>query len=672
LNGDQVFIVGAGGSAAQPADLPPFDRLRRSLLDGVGVEASIATTAKSLAPETFMRALYEGRLPLEQWLTQVLSRGSPNAVHTSLATAISDGATVWTVNIDELIEEAARDLGVPLSTAAYPDPVPDISACLLKPHGTVTNGKYIFRADQVVKPLTPGWRDRLQEDMRGAEVIVIGYAGLDIDLRVVLQESLTTTKSVKWFAIEADQQALQERFVALTRPGSGCVGGHTPSELTSLFVEWADGRGLTRRLSDDLRHATLEPTGLSPILKIKGSPRLARALLYERCGYQRDTRRAYRSVIWHRPWSKSARTATSRLIKLDLYKPSRWARAVLALSATRAAGALPHRIRRRLDRVHVTLLSSHDGEHERALQRAKSAIDPGDSAILISQAKAARYLGDLTEAIELAEKACQVSEDAGEVDEAAHARFELGFAHMWAGDLDKARAALGGLSNGLDGLASARWIAWAQWQHACLSLYDNEPLRSLELVEGARSLFVADGLANGEVSCLTVAITAHRMNDDSHRFQETVDELKGMKGGSGWNEFTQLSIDQETAEWARVHGDQVLARSLLDGLIDGSSDRPIHLVLGLLGRAELDRSDGHDNAGDVAAARDVAARHGLRFALVHAVISDYLAGRLESNAALDKLGALNVPLNTRTNGAATSPGDYCLGHHPDAHELFLP
>jgi hypothetical protein len=75
---------------------------------------------------------------------------------------------------------------------------------------------------------------------------------------------------------------------------------------------------------------------------------------------------------------------------------------------------LPTKLRKRLDRVHVTLLSSYLG-HTEALERARRALDRQDPAIL---------------------------------DLLAHALFELAFAHLWAGDpapspVGGARAVLG-------------------------------------------------------------------------------------------------------------------------------------------------------------------------------------------------------------------------------------
>ncbi len=181
----RVYIVGAGASVALPAGLPLFDRLRRELLDSLGLDGDIADQASRLAPETFMRALHDGGLPLSAWLTNTLGVGEPNAVHVALAEAHRRGATIWTVNIDELIETAIGDSAEDITTS-YPDGAPDPNRRIVKPHGTLSGGTYVFRSDQVVRPLAAAWAKRLNEDLAGADVVLIGYQGADIDLRLAL------------------------------------------------------------------------------------------------------------------------------------------------------------------------------------------------------------------------------------------------------------------------------------------------------------------------------------------------------------------------------------------------------------------------------------------------------------------------------------------------------
>lgn len=210
-----VFIVGAGASVAPPAELPLFGALRERLLDELQINGELRQLAAELAPETFMRAIYNGQLELEPWLTNTLARGHPNAVHHVLAQALEQGATIWTVSVDELIERAAHEQKRNVVATAYPEQQPPLEARLLKPHGTVTNGQYLFRADQVVQPLAPGWARRLRDDLNDSEVVVVGYAGLDVDLRLALGTAFENASSVTWFETDDKREALHARFPAL-------------------------------------------------------------------------------------------------------------------------------------------------------------------------------------------------------------------------------------------------------------------------------------------------------------------------------------------------------------------------------------------------------------------------------------------------------------------------
>jgi hypothetical protein len=97
--GRMTFIVGAGASAAPPANLPLFAELRKCLVRSVGLEAEatqeIANALTALAPETFMQAIFEGGLPLESWISETLGRGEANAVHAVLAESLGPPWVWW-------------------------------------------------------------------------------------------------------------------------------------------------------------------------------------------------------------------------------------------------------------------------------------------------------------------------------------------------------------------------------------------------------------------------------------------------------------------------------------------------------------------------------------------------------------------------------------------------
>ena len=130
-----------------------FGAIRERLMVALKVPGDLRGRVVRLAPELFMGCLAESGVDLEGWLTAGLIQGEPNFAHFVLAAALGAGAAVWTANVDTLIEQAAGGLGAALSVAAYPQEDPGGASQLLKPHGSIDIGRYVFRSDQVICPL---------------------------------------------------------------------------------------------------------------------------------------------------------------------------------------------------------------------------------------------------------------------------------------------------------------------------------------------------------------------------------------------------------------------------------------------------------------------------------------------------------------------------------------
>jgi hypothetical protein len=670
----RTFVVGAGASVAQPAGLPLFEDLREYLTRRLGVTKALrnqddpTAAITSLAPETFMRCIYEGGLDLEGWLTTTLQQGQPNAVHWVLAAALQDGDTVWTVNVDELIEKAAGVVVI----AAYDDESPNQKAKLLKPHGTVSRGRYLFRSDQVLAPLSASWSRRLIDDCRGSHVILIGYAGRDVDLRVGLDGALQEAANVTWFELPKNRPGLFESIPALARFKDPFIGTDVPEELSRDFLHWADAQQLTRAVSKEQR-AIVDLRGAVRIADLRGDPRLARGLLLEKLGYRSAARRQFLPLLLPTDKNRSAK-ALHELRSLEFYGGSLWTKPVLALTGTRAARLLPASQRRSFDRVHVTVLSSHEGRHDEAVRRAKKAVDQDDPAILVARAKAARFAGNLDYGLDLARRSEWLSREAKPVDAdgIAHALYERSFSEIWAGDLDAAHGTLRELYAGVDGLVGIRWVAWALWQRACLSIYANDADEALELLGRARTLFVSDGLKAGEAAVLTVRLDALRLQDLEAHFWDTYRELTFMRGTRGWTPFTDASIAEEEAEWFRCHGEPERAAEINDGIVGASRNHPVHMGLALLRQAELQRTLCDDPATTFLEARSLLARHPMAYIEAHLAIAEYLAGRVSDTAAMETVQRVAPRLATSTGQPPNTSTDYCLGKHPEFHELFLP
>ncbi|MGW5721970.1 SIR2 family protein [Amycolatopsis sp. NPDC003865] len=669
-HGRRTFLVGAGASVVPPAGLPLFFALRSYLIEQLNLPSEAVDGATQLAPETFMRALYEGGLPLELWLTRTLRQGHPNAVHTVLATALASGDQVWTVNVDELIEAASP---VALKVAAYDDEVPDVDATLLKPHGTVSNGRYIFRSDQVVRPLPTGWAHRLVDDCAGRDVVVIGYAGLDVDLRLVLDDALAGANTITWFATTGDREGLIRRFPILDRDNT-FHGEKSPDSLSPAFLDWADAEGLTGNVTPYQREAVTRRDDRQPA-HLEGDTRLARAMLLERIGDRPGARAGLLEILLPRLTAQRQRlkAAAARLRTIELYGEAPWTKPFLTVAGSKLAWILPFALRRRLDRVDVTLLSSSHGLHAEARARAHRALDKHDPAILLGTAKAARFTGDLPGAIADASKAAELARASGDVDLLAHALFERAFAHMWAGELAIARMLVRDLHSGIDGLAGVRWIAWACWHQACLHLYDNRPDKAIAELQRAESLFEVDGIPAGQAAAITVQLTARRMLGDASEFEQLHrDKLASLRGTTGWTAYTEASIGLELAEWARTHGEPARAVELYHGIVGSSPDEPVHRTFALLGLAELERAAGRDNIALADEVRDILCDHPMAYIEAHLVVTDYLAGRVDSAVGLARIAAAAPDLTTRTGAPASDPSDYCLGKHPELHEIYLP
>lgn len=675
-----AYMIGAGASAAAPAQLPTFPALRAFLIASLGLTGEAEKAARRLPPERFMQSVQDGRLPLQEWLTKSLTSGRPNAVHHVLARALLAGEQVWTVNVDELIEDAVRaqmgsaDGKPALAVTSYPDEVPDPRANLLKPHGTVGRGKYIFRSDQVIRPLPRTWADRLAADFTDKNVVVFGYAGWDADTRVALNDAFAAAAGVTWFAIEGDRDGVLQRFPSLATKCEFRGGGDIPT-LTPAFIGWADEQGYTSHVSAPLRAMSSVGAESRQPAPLTGDERLAAALMLERVGEIALTRKALIDLFRWPPAPPAALlTALKRIRTIDFYNQARWTRPLFALAANqRYAAVLPPKLRARIDRAAVTTLSSRLGDHRAAEIRARHVAWPDDPAILVTQAKSARFTGRHLEAVTLATRAADTAERRGEIDILAHSIFETAFAATWAGRLDRATVAVDHLRAGIDGLAGTRWIAWGAWQKACLYLYANDPVHAVEELALAESLFRTDHLDSGIAAVLTVRLTAQRLGGATEReHSETVRQLERLRGTEGWTAYTDASVDLEYAEWARSHSMLNDAESRYEAVVDVSGDEPVHLCLALLGLAETARQRGDDNTEYRERVRSVLTRHPMGYIEAHLAITEYLAGRLSTSDALARIRSSMPGLSTRTGLAASTPHDYCLGTRAGVHELFLP
>jgi hypothetical protein len=648
----RMFVVGAGASAATPANMPLANDVRRAVFDALGLTGAEAATVEQLAPETLLREVVEGGMPVEQWLTETFRAGSPNAVHRVLAEAVRAGeATVWTTNLDECLEAAAPDVAV----SAYPDDEPAPDARVLKPHGTVSRGTYIVRTDAVVRPLPAPWAERLRSDIGAAdEVVVVGSSARDLDVQLVLADALEAARAVVWFATAAEWTPLQERMPVLRAAHVESITADTGEQLTPAFLRWAESRGLpvAPRSGSDTAAPAVPP--------LPGAATLARAIVLGRCALDDAARRSYRKAA---PNRAHARTALRRLTALDLYQPTRSSRWLMDAASGSLARAVPARVRRKLDRAQVTVAASRDGSRRNALALAERVVDPGDPAVLLARAKAERIVGAVDTAIDCAERARAGALAIGDNGLASEARHELAVAYGDAGRMTASRDGLTPVAAGRDPNTSARWIAWAHHQLACLDIAANDPDRALDRLARARGLFETDVNAAGILACKATALSAYRMEDRAAEFATLAGELEHSEAAR--------AVAYNRGEWARTHGDPRTAALLHALVVDDPQEQPLWFVLGSIAQDELARAERRNGTAHLAAARATATRHGLHLAAAHVTIAEVLAGTRSDRDGIEAIASSGVELTTRTGEPAATVAEFCLGAHPDAHEVFL-
>jgi hypothetical protein len=501
--------------------------------------------------------------------------GEPNIVHRALATLADEGARVWTVNFDELIEAAAP---VRLDVCAWPDaPRP---ATLFKPHGTLS-GRLIIGADQVLTGLRDDWARALADAVAGRVAVFVGYSGRDLDFRPLWHDILPTARRVVWFARpDPDAQATIEQSIGVP------VEFHSHDNPSRAFVEWSRSEGVVATDSDDLGvldHRLSERDWP----RLRGARGIARGAVLELLGDIRGARAQYMKTLLVPSFTGRS---GKRLANLTLSHGGRTVAAVL-----RAAVLLPSlgplaSARRRASRKRINVLLNM-GEHRRVLAATEDAEHSPVSTEMILRAGTVRYLGSLDDAARLAEAALDRARNEHHNVRAANAAFQIAIARLWAGRPDDAAAAVATLTS-LAGLAAARWVAWGEWATASLRIYRGEESdETLRLLSQAQARFAAEGLSDGVMSALTVRLTALRQArdiDGYRRTRQTLDQEitrrgRGVVYYSRGHRFTAEAIAFEDGEFERSTGHPHTATDRFE--LVAASDYSIHRALGLLGLA---------------------------------------------------------------------------------------
>jgi tetratricopeptide (TPR) repeat protein len=673
----RLFIVGAGASLPAPAGLPLFDSLRGTLCEWMGVEQIIGGR---MPPEVFMNCVAQGlgQDRLSAWLVDTLSPDRrtvggvrPNAVHAVLAKALGSGDIVWSLNVDELVEQSVEDndrelfsiLSERLTAHRGVQGSPVKEARLLKPHGTLAMRNFVFRTSQVIRPMPRSWATRLDSDLAVIdEVVFIGYRGADVDLRVPLDSALQSHQpKVRWFTRSSDEWLDACRYLP-TLAGLD-VDLRIDPNPSADFVRWADEVSLSgfvteqqRWVLDDTRQRGVDPP--------KGRPRLSRALLLELLN---EVALAEDAFVAEMARGRHLGTCSFRFLKLRWYAGDPRFNSLRAIDRAGLTRLLPRSASRRVRRAHLMYLSSVTGDHETALSLANRS-DKRDPATWIVIAKAQRNAGNCQAALDAALKASKQAapetevddsaKTAAKADEKAHAVFEQVFALTWLGRFQEARASLTTLYDGYDAQARIRWIGWAKYLEGGLRLLDGDGAAAATELYAAMEFFEADDTSGRrKKACEVLIAAAKRLQGDT-----STSARIWLPSGADPN-IVELAatLDFEVAESAREALEHDKAACHYASAAD-LGRRPLLRCAALLGIAELEPATSERATDALREARDIATRCQFRRLQADAVVTAHRLG-LPRNDALRQLAEFADVLPGWDSNGASAPDAFLDNEH---------
>ncbi|HEY1621195.1 MAG TPA: SIR2 family protein [Streptosporangiaceae bacterium] len=643
-----LVFAGAGVSMPMPSGRPSFNELRGEILRQLGLERYLShpaaadqtaaaspaaaddfrpAVAERLAPEPFMLALARAGVAIEEWIRQVIGQAPPNAAHQVIARLAENGARVWTVNFDDMIERGARPGA---RCVAWPaDPHAD--GLVMKPHGTI-GGELIVTAEQVLAPLRGDWLDRLRRDAAGRTVIFVGYSGRDLDFQPVWDDVLEGAAGAWWFDYwdagrprdeafkrgvlrRADERGAL-RFSPPAPPPAAFAGA--PGNPSWDFIAWCQDRGLELPDGLDIGGLLGRRAGVS-YPPLPGDVRWARPAVLGMLGDYRAERRAYLLLLLHPRYLRRAVRALGNSV---LNHGGDRIAAVLALGRLLPAAGAARRWRERA-RLKRAAIWARTGRHAAVLRITRDAPGHVVSTELILRSAALRMTGSLDDAAGLARAAREQAIGERHPVRVANAAFQECLALLWAERLAEARRCLEDDFEPYAAIAATRWIAWADFIGGGLAIRaavadggdGTEALRRLALSERR---FEAEALADGVVSVMTARLAAHRLRGDDCGFEAELAGLarlrahgeRGQRYYTRGNAFTDQTIVIERAEFARMHERRPERAWRLYGQA-AASRYPLQAALGHLGLGLVEAGRGREPLPARTAA-DIAGRIGAR------------------------------------------------------------
>jgi|GEM_PF-6129875 hypothetical protein len=659
--GTTVLVFGAGASLAAPAGRPLFGWIRAALLKPVDAEIA-GRHAEHLAPEALLSRLANSGIDIDRELRQMLSGGAPNALHLVAAETLRRGWPVWTTNFDELTEDAARSSNAPVHVIG-PDDDPTCRCKrghLFKPHGTLSGTHVLARSEQVMRPLSPPWLDRIASDCADASVAVVGYAGADIDLRGGLRAALMKVPhhGASWFARNDDVPALQRRYAEPLAANRLTLRASDRPDLAALA--WARAQGLTALVTDTAQTDAERPTQRPPLQAAYQPNALIRARVLDDFGAALDARTLYRKALRSGPRRAAAARAvfTSGMIHGAPWRTVAVASLNLACRLP-VSWAMPHRARLN----HLTWNVPVD-ERLAILERSLLRV-PNDPKVLLATANAAKEV-DPQRSAELVPRARAAAERDDNASDAAWATWVHSFSLRWLADIEGSLERARQLADGYDALAGPVWIAWGHFELGAnaalqghLEAAIEEMQLAIEVFEAAGPMFLFDAWA----AMIAIRRAAGDMPEQRHAYDEARQLLQA---GSLRRAFRQDVLTVEQAEYARQQERYDDAERLYRRLT--TSPTVAQEILGLLGLGEVQRRTGRVPEASWQAMRR-SDELGFGYGQVHAAVTLALAGE-----TTDCEAEAHITASTFQPPTTSAPGllRYAQGAEPDQHVLCFP
>lgn len=524
-----VVFFGAGASLVGEAGLPLFADIRKAVLNASGVRRDVALSTAQLdealawlAPEAVLLRFDQAGVDVDDIMLDLFNScdARPNVAHALAAQIAANGGAVWTTNYDTLIEEAAADLGQPLTTAVPARHADPGSAPLVKLHGSFlvrspggrwlgTDGPLAFSAPQILAGVPAPYRRRFLADVTGARLWVLGYAGQDIDIAPVMRDGIQAAAEVRWLVLRPSElPGLQSRYPDLTiAPGRARV--YLSQVPVATFIQLITDVRPDLVLLGAGRETRSWPLTLPELPKaaLQGIHRLR--LLYQ-LGFGEAAGRLEWSLLRSPTLSAADR---QEVVLRKVRRSASWLRRQLWFRPALMLGsALPARRPRTLARK----LASEDvraSERWPPGERLRRWLDQEwDPAVALGTVRRLGFEGDLNGALEVVDDALsRARRDPEHPDRIGSFSFQRGEVLRMRGEIGDAREEA---LKGLAAVSSTSLALWEEFTRLSCTVSQGQPLTRRELKSAHDLIRLFDDIAEtGGTLWVQVLLAVDAKND---------------------------------------------------------------------------------------------------------------------------------------------------------------